>query len=255
MKLQLWRNATLVLTIDNLNILIDPMLGEKGSLGAFPMTDNDLLNPLVDLPFSDEELAQKLSTIDAVVISHLHPDHWDTKAVDLLDKNIPVICPESIASQIIQQGFTNIIAIHDHIMWNDISISLTNGLHGTGEIGEKMGTVNGFVFKKSEHSVYIIGDSIWYDGIAREIDKHQPQHIIAAGGAATFSVGDPIIMTSEDLIKLCQHAPEATIWVTHLEAVSHCKESRKFIKAKIHEQHLENRCIVLEDGEEVPLLF
>lgn len=255
MKLQLWRNATLVLTIEGLNILIDPMLGGKGSLGAFPMTDNDLLNPLVDLPFSDEELARKLSNIDAVVVSHLHPDHWDAKAIELLDKNIPVICPESIGSQIAQHGFTNIIAIHDHIVWKGISISLTQGLHGTGEIGEKMGTVNGFVFKKSENLVYIIGDSIWYDRIAYEIDKHQPQHIIAAGGAATFSVGDPIIMTSEDLIKLCQHAPEATVWVTHLEAVSHCKEDRKFIKGKIHDQHLEKRCIVLEDGEEVSLLF
>ncbi|WP_241486037.1 hypothetical protein [Chryseobacterium angstadtii] len=60
MKLQLWRNATLLLQIGEKNILIDPMLGKKGSLGKFPMTDNELLNPLVGLPFSEEELNHKL---------------------------------------------------------------------------------------------------------------------------------------------------------------------------------------------------
>jgi len=250
MKLELWRNATLLLQIGGKKILIDPMLGEKGSLGKFPMTDDELANPLVDLPFSEKELKDKLSTIDAVAVTHLHPDHWDGKAIELLDKNIPVICPESISEQIAQSGFKNVIAIKDHIIWENISISITEGQHGTGEIGEKMGKVNGFVFKTEDKSLYIVGDSIWYEGIAAEIDKHQPQHIIVAGGAATFVVGDPIIMTSEDIIKLCEYAPDASVLVTHIEAVSHSKESREFIKKKIIENGLENRCLVLQDGSE-----
>lgn len=253
MKLQLWRNATLLLNIDGLSILIDPMLGEKGSLGKFPMTDNDLLNPLVDLPFTREELINKLQSIDAVVITHLHPDHWDSAAMELINKETPVLCPSAISDQIIQQGFQHVIPIHNHIQWNTIDISITKGKHGTGEIGEKMGTVNGFVFKKDNQSVYIVGDSIWYDDIAKEINQHQPQHIIVAGGAATFSVGDPIIMTSEDILKVCEYAPEAKILITHLEAVSHCKEDRTFIQKKINEKGYENQCFIPQDGEEIHL--
>jgi L-ascorbate metabolism protein UlaG (beta-lactamase superfamily) len=249
MKLELWRNATLVLQIGGKNILIDPMLGKKGSLGLFPMTDNELLNPLVDLPFTEEILKEKLSEIDAVVVTHLHPDHWDEKAIEILDKNIPLLCPESIAEQISQSGFTNIICIKDAVAWQNINISMTEGRHGTGEIGEKMGVVNGFVFKTEEKSIYVVGDSIWYEGIAAEIDRHQPQHIIVAGGAATFVVGDPIIMTASDIIKVCKHAPETYVWVTHLEAVSHCKENRSFIKDKINENNLQDRCFILQDGE------
>ncbi|WP_284463781.1 MBL fold metallo-hydrolase [Chryseobacterium sp.] len=253
MKLQLWRNATLLLNIDGTSILVDPMLGEKGSLGKFPMTDNELLNPLVDLPFSREELIERLDKIDAVAITHLHPDHWDAQAVQLIDKATPILCPESISDQIIQQGFKNVISIKDQILWKDIDISITKGQHGTGEIGEKMGAVNGFVFKKDNQSVYIVGDSIWYNDIAEEIDKHEPQHIIVAGGAATFSIGDPIIMTSEDILKVCKHAPKAMIWVTHLEAVSHCKENRAFIETKIKEKGYESQCFILKDGEETEL--
>ncbi|MEG0925487.1 MBL fold metallo-hydrolase [Chryseobacterium sp.] len=255
MKLQLWRNATLLLNIEGTTILIDPMLGEKGSLGKFPMTDNELLNPLVDLPFSREELMEKLKKTDAVAITHLHPDHWDAEAIQLIDKKIPILCPESISDQIAQQGFQNIISINDYIRWENIDVSITKGQHGTGEIGEKMGTVNGFVFKKENQSVYIVGDSIWYDGIATEINKHDPQHIVVAGGAATFSVGDPIIMTSEDILKVCEHTPKAKVWVTHLEAVSHCKENREYIEHKINKKGYESQCFILKDGEEADLSF
>ncbi len=249
MKIELWRNATLLLQIGGKKILIDPMLGEKCSLGKFPMTSDELENPLVDLPFSEKELKDKLSTIDAVAVTHLHPDHWDEKAIELLNKNIPLICPESIADQISQSGFTNIIPVKNAVTWENINISITEGRHGTGEIGEKMGVVNGFVFKTEEKSIYIVGDSIWYEGIAAEIDRHQPQHIVVAGGAATFVVGDPIIMTSPDITKVCRHAPDASVWVTHLEAVSHCKENRSFIQDKINENNLQDRCFILQDGE------
>lgn len=255
MKLQLWRNATLLLNIDGISILIDPMLGEKGALGKFPMVDNELPNPLVDLPFGKEELNQKLKKADAVAVTHLHPDHWDADAVELLDKSIPIICSDLISDHIAYQGFTNIITVNNTLQWKNIEISTTKGQHGTGGIGEKMGTVNGFVFKTENKSVYLAGDTIWYDDIAEEIDRHQPQHIIVAGGAATFSVGDPIIMTIEDIIKLCKYAPKATVWVTHLEAVSHCREDRKFIREKISENGLDKRCFVFDDGQEAELYF
>ncbi|MBK1896602.1 MBL fold metallo-hydrolase [Chryseobacterium paridis] len=251
MKIEFWRNATLVLIVNNTRILVDPMLGEKGSLGIFPMTDNELLNPLVDLPFDNQTLLEKLKKVDAVAVSHLHPDHWDVKAIELLDKNIPVFCSSVIAEQISQYGFKNTIPIEEKITWNAIDISLTKGRHGTGEIGEKMGLVNGFIFKSADKTTYIVGDSIWCSEVAEAINTYQPQNIIVAGGAATFNVGDPIIMNTKDIINTCRYAPKASVWITHLETVSHCKEDRKFTRKKIKENNLQDQCFILNDGEEV----
>ena len=104
MEIQLWRNATVLLKINGLKLLIDPMLGAKGSFGVFPWTNDTRLNPLTDLPFSANKLNSLLSELDAVVVSHLHPDHWDAAAVKLLDKKLPVICPKPIAQIISDYG-------------------------------------------------------------------------------------------------------------------------------------------------------
>jgi L-ascorbate metabolism protein UlaG (beta-lactamase superfamily) len=146
-----------------------------------------------------------------------------------------------------------VIAFNDTVQFKNIEISLTDGHHGTGEIEEQMGVVHGFVFKNAEQSVYIAGDSIWCEEVEQAIKKHQPEHIVVAGGAATFVVGDPIVMNSNDILKVCESAPNSKVWVTHLEIVSHSKEDRKFIKEKILENGLEERCFVLNDGEEAEL--
>ncbi len=52
-------------------------LADKGSIPPFPNTPNqDMRNPLVSLPISIEEIIQ----VDAVIITHLHPDHFDEVA-------------------------------------------------------------------------------------------------------------------------------------------------------------------------------
>ena len=255
MRIQLWRNATLKLTINQTNFLIDPMLGEKSSLGIFPWTDDEKSNPLVDLPFTKEELANELENIDVVLVSHLHPDHWDETAVKLLNKTIPLICPDEIAPTITSYGFTNMNVINDFFTYREVDIYLTDGQHGKGEIGHKMGKVNGFVLKHLNHSIYIAGDTIWCEAVKNSIDKHQPNHIIVAGGAATFALGNPVTMTFDDIKNVATYTSESTIWITHLEAISPCKENRSYLRKSLESSKLEKQCSVLEDGEIMDLIF
>jgi L-ascorbate metabolism protein UlaG (beta-lactamase superfamily) len=254
MQLQLWRNATLLLTIEDKKILVDPMLGPEGSIGPFPWTNDLRPNPIVDLPFSAEVLAQHLESIDAVMVTHLHPDHWDAQAIAMLGKQLPIICPESIAGQISNSGFQNIIALREKIEWNGLSISLTKARHGVGEIGERMGQVIGFLVDSSEGSVYLAGDTVWCQEVSAVLDKFEPDHVIVAGGAATFSIGAPVTMTFQEIYQLCHYAPYARVWVTHMEAVSPCRESRVYIRNQIAAARLTDRCFVPDDGQIVQLL-
>lgn len=255
MKLQLWRNATIQLTINEVMFLIDPMLGKKESFGIFPWTDDQRKNPLVNLPFTDDELASKLRQIDVVFVSHLHPDHWDEAAINLIDKTTPLVCSTLIADAIASYGFNNILEIRKHMTLGAIKLHLTDGQHGTEEIGEIMGKVNGVVFEHHNNSVYITGDTIWCQDVKEAINQYQPQHIIVAGGAATFAFGGAVTMTAEDIQQLANSAPTSTIWITHLGAVSPCKEGRQYLEEFIIKNDLIDQCIILTDGEETELYF
>lgn len=253
MHIQLWRNATIQIAVGKTNILIDPMLGEKGAVGPFPFTNDQRENPLVPLPFSEEELRKKLKCIDAVFVSHLHPDHWDEAAIRLIEKKTTIICPEPLAKTMASYGFQNIDLLKDQIIRDNIQLHLTNGQHGTGDIGKHMGQVNGIVLEHLSQKLYIAGDTIWCPEVKEAINKHRPQHIIVAGGAATFAIGDPVTMTGKDIKALCEHAPKASIWITHLEAVSPCRENRTMLTEYLKSNGLLNQCKILADGEEVEL--
>ncbi|GAA1376210.1 hypothetical protein GCM10009597_22680 [Peribacillus frigoritolerans] len=65
------------------------MLAEKGSYPTFPETiRRHLFHPLVSLPTSIDNI---LDGVDAVIVTHLHPDHFDDVAKNVLPKNIKMI--------------------------------------------------------------------------------------------------------------------------------------------------------------------
>ena len=90
----------------------------------------------------------------------------------------------------------------------ELLIARTDGHHGTGEIGEAMGIVSGFVLHApSEPSVYIAGDTILCDEVRAAIDEHQPAAVLVNASAARFNTGDPIVMTNDDVVALAARVP------------------------------------------------
>jgi L-ascorbate metabolism protein UlaG (beta-lactamase superfamily) len=248
MKLQLLRNATQVLTVNNKTILIDPMLAPKGSYNAFQQTGNDRKNPLVDLPLNQQEIHDLIAQTDAVLLTHLHLDHWDPTAQQLLPKDIPLFCQPANVEAIQKVGFTNVQHVAHEITWEGIKINRTDGKHGKGEVEKRMGIISGYVVSFEDESVYIAGDTIWCDDVKKAIDQYQPSRIVLNGGAARFIEGDAIVMDINDIITVCQYAPKANVYVVHLDAVNHGTESRADIKAAIEANGLSDRCSAPEDG-------
>jgi len=245
--IQLLRHATLLLTINNQRILVDPMLSKRAAMDPVPMAANEDRIPLVDLPVSATELTTLLNDIDAVIITHTHRDHWDPAAQEQIAKDKIIFCQPIDEALIQSQGFTRVQPIESNFIWNDISIHRTNGQHGTGEIGQKMGTVSGFVLTYGEQRLYIAGDTIWCSDVEDAITTHLPTHIIVNGGGAQFVQGDPITMTINDVLAVAQFT-EAPIKVVHLETVNHCYQRRPDFKAAIEANNLQAQISVPEDG-------
>ena len=253
MTLQLLRHATLWLTVNDKFILVDPMFVPQGAYPAFPGTGNGVRNPTVDLPVSTTELAQLLARTDAVLVTHLHADHWDAAAQEMLPKHITILCQPADGDKIWEAGFSNVTAVEGELGWEGITFHRTGGRHGTGEIGVRMGTVSGFVVEHGGHRLYLAGDTIWCDEVTQALDRFQPRQIVVNGGGARFEVGDPIVMDTHDIVKTSRYAPAANVYVVHLETVNHSRENRAATRAAITATGLDGRCFVPEDGESIAL--
>lgn len=248
MKLQLLRNATLVVETEGKKLLIDPMLGRMGAYDPFRFTASNKRNPTVDLPIGEDELAKLLTCVDAVLLTHIHLDHWDAKAKELLPRDMPIFCQPFDVNTITGDGFVNVTAIDNSIKYRGITFVRTSGRHGTGDIGKRMGTVSGYVIDTGNHRLYIAGDTIWCDEVRDAITAYQPTHIVVNGGGARFVTGDPIVMNTADIISLCSYAPSVPKYVVHLEAVNHATETREEIRTTLLGAGISN-CHIPNDGD------
>jgi len=252
-KIRLLRHATLIIEINGKKILVDPMLSAKDKLDPVQNCGNELRFPMVELPVNDSELSQILSEVDAVVVTHTHRDHWDVAAQHLIDKNKLIFCQPNDNAKIKEQGFKNIQPVVSSFDWNGITINRTNGKHGTGEIGKKMGEVSGFVFSYKKESLYVAGDTIWCDDVEKALTEHKPKITILNAGGAKFLTGDPITMTPNDIVNVYEKLPQTKIIAVHMDTVNHCLIKRKNLLDALIERGLESKIRIPNDGETITI--
>lgn len=248
MRFRLLRHASLVVEVGGKKLLVDPMLSKKEAMDPVQNAANSLRIPMVDLPLDDEELAQLLHNIDAVVITHTHRDHWDTSAQQLMAKDKLIICQPADEAKLKEQGFTKVHAVDKSFSLGTIIFHRTDGQHGKGEIGKKMGPVSGFVIEEGNTKLFIAGDTIWCPEVKDVIIDHNPIHIIVNGGGARFLQGDAITMTTDDIIELSVFASTKTT-IVHLDTINHCLQRRTDFKEAIEKNHLKQQFNIPDDGE------
>ena len=251
MRLRLIRHATLIVELAGQCVLVDPMLDPARARPPLENTPNDRRNPLVELPEPVELLVRNL---DAVLVTHLHADHLDETAVDLLPKDVALLCQPPDEGALRDRGFTDVRPVEAAGELAGIAIARTGGQHGTGKLAELLAPVSGFVLSApGEPSLYIAGDTVWCDEVAAALDEHRPDVVVVNAGGARFTEGDPITMTADDIEAVAAHAPSARVVAVHLEAVNHCLETRADLHQRLRDAGLTERVTVPEDGALVPV--
>ncbi|MEW9674300.1 MBL fold metallo-hydrolase [Ammoniphilus sp. 3BR4] len=248
MNIQQIRNATLVVQYAGKKFLIDPFLADKGTYPPFPALRQDN-NPLVSLPTSIDNI---INNVDAVIVTHLHLDHFDDVAKDVLPKDIKMFVQnEEDATEVRNAGFLNIEVLQEDTSFEDIQLTKTKGEHGRGEILKLplIGKVSGVVFKHpNEKTLYVAGDTVWYEAVQEVIETHKPE-IVVVNGDVQLLEGGSLIMSKEDIYEVYKAAPYAKIIVVHLEALNHGALSREELKSFIHEKGISSHVLVPDDGE------
>ncbi|MBU9673741.1 MBL fold metallo-hydrolase [Planococcus sp. CP5-4] len=249
MKIEQIRNATLRIQYAGKHFLVDPFLGDKGSYPPFPNSARqDQNNPLEELPIPKEQL---IDGIDALIITHLHMDHYDEAAKEFLPKHLPLFSQNEEDAQVLRNdGFTNVNVLGEDTSYEGISLIKTQGEHGRGEILKMTGLVCGVVFQhEDEKTLYIAGDTVWYEGVQQEIDAHQPEVIVLNAGDNQFTEGGSLVMDKEDVLQTHKAAPQATLIASHMEAVNHWALSREELKIFAVEHGFSDKLHVPQDGE------
>lgn len=172
-------NATVLLRFRGFTILTDPTFvhrHEQVPLG-YGMHATRLTDPALDIP--------DLPSLDFVLLSHFHGDHFDQVAERDLDPNLLIITTMQAQDQLAERGFTNTIGLET---WDTVTLTKGThelrivscpGRHGPGIAELAMPDVMGSVLEFTNPSgvdtrrVYITGDTLVFEDLY-EIPNRYP---------------------------------------------------------------------------------
>lgn len=259
MKIYHLRNATLVIESGRFHILIDPMLGAKGSLPPFSYFKHKVQkNPIVDLPDKADEI---LSQVTHCLVTHsqkwgvealTHTDHFDIPGRRFLkESNIPVCCAKKDAAYMQKYGLAIEAALEP---WKTTpflngQITAIPARHGHSWIRNMMANGVGFFIElEDEPSIYISGDTVFTGDVKRALVELKPDIAVVAAGSAGLDVGGPILMPMDEILAFVMTAPKKVI-ANHMEALNHCPTTRVSLKNTLEQHSLDEKVFIPGDGE------
>jgi L-ascorbate metabolism protein UlaG (beta-lactamase superfamily) len=173
-------NATVLLRWGPFTLLTDPNFlhaGQRVHLG-YGLFSERLLEPALQV--------DELPALDAVLLSHLHGDHWDRVARRGLDRSLPIVTTPH-ASRRLQgvQGFRRAVGLRTwerHSLVKDgsvLTVTSLPGEHAPRPVRRLLPPVMGSLLELGDASgevaqrVYLTGDTLMNDGV-REIARRCP---------------------------------------------------------------------------------
>lgn len=197
--------------IGSFRIFTDPMLGEGPEafiMRRHPSTGelNVPIARLAPLPSVD------IDELDMVIASHLHSDHFDTRAIERLNKQLEIVAPTAHLPQLRDWGFTHLTGLEwqEERTWSKdgerLRVLALPAHHAHDEQADhELGVVNGYLIEHEAHgktfAVYWTGDTVWFDALAETAEKLPPLDLLLPHMGGVGKEGGPWGMISLDAVE------------------------------------------------------
>lgn len=167
-------NATLLVRYGDLTVLTDPNFLHRGQLAY-------LGHGLLSRRLTDPALrVEELPPLDAVVLSHLHGDHWDRVARRGIDSSTPVVTTPHAARRLqVLHGMRRAAGLatweHYDLTKAGASLRITSlpGRHAAGLARHLLPPVMGSLLELTlaggarPFRLYLSGDTVMFEGLAQ----------------------------------------------------------------------------------------
>ena len=200
-------HATVLLRIDGMTILTDPVLSNRIGVGLGLITGGPrrLVAPALTV--------RQLPKLDLILISHAHFDHLDRPTLTRLNKNVPVITAHKTHDLIRDLGFRTVTELQwgEQVELGSLKIAAREVNHwGARTFFDLHRGFNAYLIESAKHKVLYGGDTAYHEGF-RDI-----------GGVdlAILGIGayDPYIAahaTPEQAWEMANHARAQRILAMH----------------------------------------
>ncbi len=210
-------NATTLLRLGPFALLTDPNFlhrGQRAHLG-YGLRSRRLTEPALQ--------ATQLPDLDAVLLSHMHGDHWDRIATRSLPKDTPVVTTPEAAACLARRGFSGTADLrpwqtHELTRGTDtLRITSVPGVHGPGPLARLLPQVMGSVLELAREGEvrwrgYISGDTLYRPFLGEVLQRCGPLDVLVPHLGGTKVAGVLLTMDGRqgaDLVELLK--PPVTV--------------------------------------------
>lgn len=199
-----------------------------------------------------------LGALDAVLLSHEHHfDNLDRAGRAMLPQASRVLTTTAAAERL-GNGAVGLAAWEERELvapdGSVLRVTATPARHGPAHADR--GPVIGFALAFADDpdtTVYVSGDTVWYDGVREVSARHSVRvAVLFLGAARVRAVGPwPLTFTAAEAVEAARAFPDATIVPVHYEGWKHFSESRADVERAFREAGLEDRVQWLAAGRGV----
>lgn len=240
---------TLLLEVGGLRLLTDPTFDAPGEYVSGALTLTKVHGPAID--------ARAIGTIDAVLLSHdQHADNLDPSGRHFVEA-APATYTTRVGAERLG-GRSHGLSPWETVRLNDaVQLTATPARHGPAGIEPIAGDVVGFALGNAEQgdTIYLTGDSVFYDGIAEVARRFHPELVVIFAGAARTRGPFNLTMNTNDALDTAQTFADARILAIHTEGWAHFTETFDDLERAFSALGRGERLVRLERGRPVELSF